>query len=376
MKKHLIHILKLGLFLLSFGVSTQYIRGEQTKSGSIESTFTLIHGGLNRKYSVHIPPSYDKSIPTPVVLNFHGGYGYGPTVERQSGMSLTADRHGFISVYPTAVRGPRFVDKEGRTTGWYYSHWNGGPRADKNKSHNTDDLGFVKKMIDDLEGKFNIDTNRVYATGFSNGGTFVYRLACQLSDKIAAVAPLGTDQLDITCNPLRPIAIFHIHGSDDRYVPFSGGFSKYLPGDYWKPIPKLIDGWRKRNGCVIGNDSRSCNDTGISQITYPGVQCTTYGPYKNNTEVKLCVIEGGDHTWPGNEGIYGGAKTCAPWPDGQTGIPTPPDDYRCDKEATKMETAQCLCAKLYGFFGYRYYAASINDLIWEFLKKHSLIRGN
>jgi polyhydroxybutyrate depolymerase len=294
--------------------------------------FSLQHDGLKRTYKVYVPASYDKQAPTPVVLNFHGGFGNAQSAERQSGMSKSADRKGFILVYPEAVIGPL------HESGMHYQHWNGGPRVDPSKSSDVDDVGFVSAMLDKLKKDFNIDSKRVYATGISNGGTMVYRLACQLSERIAAIAPVETNQLAIECSPNRPISIIHFHGLADRFVPYEGGIGPELPDD-WKPIETTISQWVKHNGCP--------KTPKISYNKEGDVTFYTYGPGDKGTEVILCLIKEHGHTWPG-KGIYIGAKVCG------------------------LNQEGLLCKKLQETFGSRNYDFSANDAMWNFFKKHSI----
>lgn len=297
--------------------------------GPGDHEFTMNHDGIERTYKVYAPPNYNKDILTSLIINLHGGYGSAEAAEKMTGMNQTADKQGFIVVYPNAVRGS--YDEKSKM---YYQHWNAGPRADSSKSPDVDDVGFISKMIDKLKEDFNIDSSRIYATGMSNGATMVYRLACQLSDKIAAFAPVAGNQLDITCNPERAVPIMHFHGLADNFATFDG---KVLE-DQRKPIPELILEWAERNGC---------SQAPVMSYPVQGVACKTYGACSEDTEIVLCTIEEAGHTWPG-QGVYMGARVCEANPDG------------------------LLCKKLQETYGRQRYDFSANDAMWEFFKRHAL----
>ena len=93
-----------------------------------------------------------------------------------------------------------------------------------------DDVEFTRKVLDDLATTATIDSKRVFATGMSNGGIMSYRLASELSDQIAAIAPVGGPMGTDTCKPKRPVSVIHLHGTDDEPAPFKGGKGKGLSG--------------------------------------------------------------------------------------------------------------------------------------------------
>lgn len=304
---------------------------ESFRLGPGDHKFNLEYGGLTRTYRVHVPKIYDKTKETPLIINFHGGYGNSESAEMQSDMSKTSDVRGFIVVYPNAV-----IGKFDENVKMNYQHWNGGPRVDPEKALNVDDVGFISTMIDKLSEDFNIDEKRIYATGMSNGATMVYRLACQLSDKIAAFAPVAGNQLDIECNPENTVSIIHFAGLNDKYMPYEGGVG--VVKDDWKPITTLISEWIGRNNC-----------SEEFKITYEdkGVTCSSYNSCNKNSEISLCIIKDIGHTWTG-PGVYLGARVCKDSLDGY------------------------LCKKLQDVFGPRRFDYSINDAMYDFFEKHPL----
>jgi polyhydroxybutyrate depolymerase len=246
---------------------------------------TIEVGGIKRHYLVHTPPTYDRTKATLVVLNFHGGGGNIKTQRNFSQMDITADRAGFIAVYPQGT-GPqrRLRLRKGFT-------WNAGTCCGWAQEHNIDDVGFVSALLDEVERLFNVDPKRVYATGYSNGAIMCYRLACELSDRIAAIAPVSGTMAMTECRPSRPVSIIHFHGTQDKFLPFAGGRGpQSMPGQYFKSVDESLSFWlnflrikskslkKRRKGDAIDID---------------------YGTGRDGAEVVLWKIEGGGHTWPG-----------------------------------------------------------------------------
>jgi polyhydroxybutyrate depolymerase len=192
-----------------------------------------------------------------------------------SNFDEVSDQKGFILVYPDGVG----------------HSWNAGNGAGAAERRQVDDVGFTSELIDELSRQFHIDRRRIYATGMSNGGMFVHRLACELSGKIAAVAPVaGTIAATIEegCKPARPVPVLEIHGTADSDSPWAGG--RTLGGGQVVSVADTIRGWAARNQCAS-----------TPKVTEPatGVTCETYTPCEGGAEVTLYRIEGGGHTWPG-----------------------------------------------------------------------------
>jgi polyhydroxybutyrate depolymerase len=232
---------------------------------------TLQSGGLTRMYRVHVPPSYDPSFATPVVLNFHG---YVEAAEAQivlTDMNPHADANGYIVVYPSG-------------TGLVPS-WNAGACCGDAMNFHVDDIGFIRAMIARLETDLCVDTHRIYATGFSNGGMISHRLACEMSDIIAAVAPVAGTLVTEPCNPTRPMPVMHFHGTADPLVPFGGNPALGMP-----PVVQMMQTWAERDRCA--QETQTMYLAGDSS-------CARYPGCAGGAEVVLCIVDGGGHTWPG-----------------------------------------------------------------------------
>jgi polyhydroxybutyrate depolymerase len=253
--------------------------------GPGDHTRTLTVGELERSYLVHIPPKYEPDKPTPVVLIYHGGGSNAGGMVRFSGMNQKSDEAGFIAVYPSGTgRFARVLT------------FNGGNCCGYAMQQNVDDVEFTRKLLDDLATVVNVDQKRVFATGMSNGGIIAYRMASDLSDRIAAIAPVGGPMGTETCNPKRPVPVIHFHGSDDENAPFKGGRGKGVSGTDFYSVEHSINAWIKANGCneepVVTKQQPRVNDgTTIIRKTYSGGN--------DGSEVVLIEIVGGGHTWPG-----------------------------------------------------------------------------
>ena len=175
---------------------------------------TVMSGGMKRFYNVHVPSSYVSSQPTPVVLNFHGGGGNPGTQRTISRMNQASERDGFIVVYPqgTGARW-RLINPHGYT-------WNAGSCCGWAMKNGIDDVGFTRDLLSDLERQVNVDRDRVFATGISNGAMMCFRLACELSDRIAAIAPISGTMVVTGCATL-PAGLRDLlprHGRQTRAV--------------------------------------------------------------------------------------------------------------------------------------------------------------
>ena len=202
--------------------------------GPGDHTRTLMIGEQKRTYLVHIPPKYDPKTPTPVVLALHGALMNGPMMVWFSGLNKTSDEAGFIVVYPSGMN----------------LLWNAGGFTEKLAKGKADDVGFIGKLLDDLDTVVKVDEKRIYACGMSNGGMMCYRLAAELSDKIAAIAPVaGTIAIDES-KPKRPVPVIHFHGTKDSFVPFEMAKGKTPAFMKLKGVEESVQTW------VKGEDQR------------------------------------------------------------------------------------------------------------------------
>jgi polyhydroxybutyrate depolymerase len=250
-----------------------------------DQTRTLIVDGRKRSYLIHLPPNLDPHKPTPVVLLFHGAGASGSLMVPFTGMRKKADDAGFIAVYPNSSGiGPFLAFNAGDFVG--------------KLAGSADDVKFVARLLDDLGGVVNVDRRRIFAAGMSNGGSMCYRLAAELSDRIAAIAPVAGTMAIAEARPQRPVSVFHFHGTVDRVVPFHGprrGAAKLLK---YRSVEETIRIWCEINGCPPTPRVTVFPCTlGTGTIA----KQMTYGPGREGSEVVLVEIEGGGHTWPGQK---------------------------------------------------------------------------
>lgn len=194
-----------------------------------------------RTYIVHVPPGHDSTQPAPIVLLFHGGLGNAENMQRMTGFDAVADANDVIAVYPNGTG--RFEDK--------LLTWNGGQCCGYAVEQGIDDVGFVEALIEDLAKVANVDRKQIYATGMSNGAIMSYRLACGLSDVVAAIGPVATTQNVDNCQPERPVPVIHFHGTDDQHAPYKGGIgAESLANVEFTSVTETIQFWTNHNGCT------------------------------------------------------------------------------------------------------------------------------
>ncbi|HEY5314064.1 MAG TPA: PHB depolymerase family esterase [Pirellulales bacterium] len=240
--------------------------------------------GFDRTYLVHIPPQYDPQKPTSVVLAFHGAFNNGTIMMLFSGLNRKADKAGFIAVYPEGTgKGPLLFFNPNRKPrkGW------------------PSDVRFTDKLLDDLATIVTVDPKRVFATGISNGGMMCYRLAADLSQRIAAIAPVSGAMTFTDCQPDRPVSIIHFHGTADPLVPLEGKQGAILN---FRPVDETMQAWARLDGCPSVPKIESLPDKADDGTR---VTRTTYGPGKEGSEVVLYTIENGGHSWPGRNSGFG-----------------------------------------------------------------------
>jgi len=258
------------LLLIGFAFS---ISAQQTINGS------MIHDGIQRDYILYIPAIYDGNTDVPLILNFHG---FGSNANQQlvyGDFRDIADKEGFLLVHPegTLLNGNQ--------------HWNVGSFT---IGSTTDDVSFTEALIDELANQYAINLDRVYATGMSNGGYMSFLLACQLSEKIAAVASVTgsmTPETYNACNAQHPTPILQIHGTGDSTVPYNG--------DTWtRSIEDVISYWANYNNCETNPTTKALAD--IDPSDGSTVEHIVYIDGDNGLTTEHMKVIGGGHTWPGS----------------------------------------------------------------------------
>lgn len=238
-------------------------------------------GGRARTYELHLPKSYDGKNRIPAVISFHGGGGQGKDQRDLTHFEAVGADAGFVTVYPDGVE-----------KSWNSAH----DSANYAEINNIDDVGFARALIDELHGKYCIDPKKIYVSGFSNGSSFSHRLGCELSDKIAALAPISgplPTTIQPECRPKRKIPILVMHGKTDPRSPYMGGST--TSGHKNLSVDATVSFWMQVNGCQTPANKIEYFD---SLLDGTNVVQTTYSSCLEGTQVVLFTIEGGGHTWP------------------------------------------------------------------------------
>jgi polyhydroxybutyrate depolymerase len=240
------------------------------------STGTIEHQGVARSYRLYVPSSPAPPRERALIVVLHGGFGNGAIAARTGRWDAAAERHGYVAVYP-----------EGLTRSW-----NAGGCCGPAMRNDVDDVGFVVALTEQLVDELDVDPDRVFVTGISNGGMMSYRLACEASDTFAAAAPVAATLVVDGCRPSQPVSLLHIHGLADRNVPFDGGFptrsAQADPPDY-APVRDGVDVFLRADAC--GAKAKSQHDGPV--VTERWSRCDA------GTAVELVTIAGIGHAWPG-----------------------------------------------------------------------------
>jgi polyhydroxybutyrate depolymerase len=221
----------------------------------------------------------------PLVLAFHGGQSHPEMMRRFSGLDGFAAAGRAIVVYP-AGSGSR----EGLLT------WNGGNCCGEARDMGSDDVGFARALVTDVARRFSIDPLRVHATGMSNGAMMAYRLAAELADQVASIAPVAGPLALAAIAPTRPVPVLHFHGTADQFTPFEGGVGRRsVTRVSHRPVLDGLLDWVRANGCPADPvvERIPCPDPGLS------IERLRWGPGAAASEVVCYRIDGGGHVWPG-----------------------------------------------------------------------------
>ena len=229
-----------------------------------------------RGFKAHLPPSYDPSKPMPLLFAIHGlAQNAVMFAVDGSGFPAKSDKEGFILIMPTGN------EKTGAAWGTTGS-WNAGSCCGGAQSSGVDDVAFFRAMVKEVSTHANVDLNRVYATGLSNGAYMSYRLACEAADVFAAVAPGAGGVIVEACTPSRPVPVLAVHGDADPIVNYGRSYK---------------DGLDK---LALANKCSATSMPATDPSSTDEATCITYAGCPSGVEVSGCTIAGGGHCWFGD----------------------------------------------------------------------------
>ena len=267
------------VLLASFGAQAALAPGDHT--------IALRHGGLERSYIVHVPAQ--AKTPTAVIVAFHGGGGNARGQQEYSRLDALADREGLLVVYPNGTG--RMKDR--------LLVWNAGACCGVAAERNTDDVGFVAALLDDLAARIAIDPKRVFATGMSNGAMMAHRVAAELPDRIAAIAPVAGAMV-FAGTPKAAVPVLHIHSVDDPRALYAGGLGPPFPMTSNRvmhpPVSETLARWSAADGCT-GEPKAAGSRKGSGPAAGHTATLLVYSGC--SVPLEHWKLTGAGHVWPG-----------------------------------------------------------------------------
>jgi len=225
--------------------------------------------GVARAYRLHAPPATDSAAPLPVLFVFHGAGSSPEDIEGGTGFDAMADAIPMIVVYPAALGGRFDTDSPAGTS---------------------KDVKFFDAILAGLRERHRVDDRRIFASGFSNGAAFCYRLGMDRPRTIAAIAPVAGYIPEGGATPGEPVPLLHVHGTADGRV---GAPSTATAPD--SPVAL----WARRNAASVGPISDPLDaggGTGLRRFHWSGAT--------NRADAQLMLIEDAGHQWSGGPGGF------------------------------------------------------------------------
>ncbi len=248
---------------------------------------SLEHDGRTRHYLLRIPPqaASAQALPLVLVLVLHGGGGNAETAERMTGFTRLAMRQGFLVAYPEGT---------GRAAGKRLT-WNAGHCCGYALQQKVDDVGFIRALVAQISRQQRVDPQRIYVTGMSNGGMLAHRLGIELSDTLAAIAPVVATLFGDEQRPPHPVSALMINGLLDQSVPAAGGapggrFPSAWDGTPAQPALAQLAFWAEADGCTPDQAPDI-----LGQIQRYRAACPP------GRAVELYLLQDNGHAWPGGQ---------------------------------------------------------------------------
>jgi polyhydroxybutyrate depolymerase len=244
--------------------------------------FRFVHDGLTREYLVHVPKSFHGAA-TPLLIALHGGGGDADFQADDSKYKLISksEQAGFIAVFPNGYS---------RMPSGILATWNAGACCGPAEKNKVDDVGFIRAVIARLERQANVDRQRIFATGMSNGAMMSWRLACEAPEIRAIAAVEGTDNT-ASCHPAHPVPVIEFHALDDDHVPLNGGKGDLSVAQVdFVSVPATQAKWVQID---------RADQAARRVLTVSGAHCDLHAAKPGGAPVELCLTDTGGHSWPG-----------------------------------------------------------------------------
>jgi polyhydroxybutyrate depolymerase len=230
-------------------------------------------GDTLRDVRVHIPEGIALGQPVRLLVALHGSGGSGSSFQGGSGLDVKAPED-MIVAYPSSAVG----------------NWAEGCQCNIADRLEIDDLGFMSSLIDSIGARYSVSRAGTYALGFSQGGLFAYRLACEMTDRFASVIAISapmSEPLSQNCSPARAVSMLTIHGEADAVLPWDGTEQGALS---LLSAPETVVFWSSANECAPSED-------GLLASGNTTLRTTRYDSCRDGTRVGLFEIPNGQHTW-------------------------------------------------------------------------------
>jgi len=260
-----------------------------------QTTHSWDFDGTTREYIQYVPSVYDGNDAVPLIIVLHG---LGDNMNNFSnvGFHQVADTANLIVVTPEALVDQLFTQA---------TAWNSGAGiAGFSLNGTVDDVGFINAIIDTVSTHYNIDQNRIYATGFSMGAFMSNRLACELNNRVAAIASVaGTVGGTLTCTPGQDVPVCHFHGTSDTQVGYGIAGGGVQDNSFGSNVSDWISFWNSNNGCgSVTLEGQFPNTAGDGY----SVEYVEYAGCNNSSRVVHYKVNGADHVWlfPNNDVFY------------------------------------------------------------------------
>ena len=241
--------------------------------------------GRTRRYRIYVPSVIPNDTMVPLVIALHGGLGTSSQFEANSGLNGFAESNRFIAVYPDGVGN--------QPDGSGYQTWNGGYCCGPAATQSIDDITFIRNIVTDLRNSLPVNSARVYSLGHSNGGILSYRIACEMSDVVAAIGVQAGSNVMTDCRPALSVSVFHLHGTDDTNMPINGGRGSGLSTTIFVSARSAVNAMATVNGCNVASPrSLVASNSDVTALSW--TNC------KSNSEVRFVTVQNATHAWMGH----------------------------------------------------------------------------